>query len=137
MPVYIVTRKSDGSEVYRYESAEPVEWDGMAFSDHAHTEFVAADPATGPAQVNPANWYINVGPFFDRFGTHKLPILASTDHLVQAVIKDATVRKYIDLKGRRAELAQAIGLLQSKGFPLNAATVLDVQPTSEEVYRAD
>ena len=135
MPTYIVTRKSDGSEVYRYDADTPIEWDGMAFADHHHTEAQPADLSAAPEAFRPEDWFINIGPFFDRFGAYKLPILASTDPLVQAVIKDATVRKYIDLKGRRAELVQAIGLLQGKGFPLNAAAVLDVQPSSEEVYR--
>ena len=37
MAEYIVTRKSDGAEVYRYQSDAPVEWHGMAFATHDHT----------------------------------------------------------------------------------------------------
>ena len=37
MVEYIVTRKSDGVEVYRYQSDAPVEWHGMAFDTHDHT----------------------------------------------------------------------------------------------------
>lgn len=48
MPVYIVTRKSDGAEVYRYESAEPVEWDGMALSEHDHTEALSSPSGAEP-----------------------------------------------------------------------------------------
>lgn len=133
MTTYVVTRKEDGVEVHRYESGAPVEWLGMEFDAYDHT---ALPPPVPPEEVVvPSEWRINVGPFYDRFGAYKLPILASTDALVQAVIKDTTVRKYIDLKGRRAELAQAIGLLQSKGFAVNTAAVLDAKPTDAEVYR--
>lgn len=133
MTTYVVTRKEDGVEVHRYESDAPVEWLGMEFDAYDHTALPPPDP---PEEVVvPSEWRIHVGPFYDRFGAYKLPILASTDALVQAVIKDTTVRKYIDLKGRRAELAQAIGLLQSKGFAVDTAAVLDVKPTDAEVYR--
>lgn len=131
--LFIVTNKQTGAEVYRYESGDAVEWGGMEFATHDHTPFVEPAP-TPDAPVNPADWFINIGPFFDRFGAFKLPILASTDPLVQAVIKDSSVRKYIDLKGRRAELQQVIGLLQSKGFAVNAAAVLDLKPAAGEVF---
>lgn len=36
MAEYIVTRKSNGVEVYRYQSEAPVEWNGMEFSTHDH-----------------------------------------------------------------------------------------------------
>lgn len=133
MSTYIVIDKATGAEVYRYESAEPVEWGGMGFDTHEHAVLTA--PPAPEAPINAADWYINVGPFYDRFGAYKLPILASSDPLVQAIIKDTSVRKYIDLKGRRTELAQAIGLLQSKGFAISTAAVLDVMPAEGEVHR--
>lgn len=130
--LYIVTRKSDGAEVFRYNAEAAVEWTGYEFDNHLH---VAAE-APAVVEVNPADWYINVGPFFDRFGTYKLPILASSDLLVQAIIRDASVRQYIDLRGRRAELLQAIGLLKAKGFAVSESAILDVQPNEAEVHRA-
>lgn len=36
MNEYIVTRKDDGAEVYRYQSDAPVEWNGMEFATHDH-----------------------------------------------------------------------------------------------------
>lgn len=135
MPTYIVTAKATGAEVYRYDSTEPVEWGGMGFDTHEHAAFIEPAPGVPEAPVNAADWYINVGPFFDRFGQWKLPILSSSDPLVQAVIKDCSVRKYIDLKGRRAELTQVLGLLQSKGFAVSTSAVLDVKPTEGEVFR--
>ena len=38
MAEYVVTRKSDGAEVYRYQSDAPVDWNGMGFATHDHTE---------------------------------------------------------------------------------------------------
>lgn len=47
MKTYIVTRKADGAEVYRYSHTEPVEWVGMEFATHDHTE--EAQPPAPPA----------------------------------------------------------------------------------------
>ena len=44
MAEYIVTRKSDGVEVYRYQSDAPVEWNGMAFATHDHLPAPAINP---------------------------------------------------------------------------------------------
>jgi len=131
---YAVIEKATGAEVYRYTADAPVAWAGFEFATHDHV--AQADPlAPAAPEVVPEDWFINVGPFFDRFGPYKYPILASSDALVQAIIKDCSVRKYIDLKGRRADLLQVIGLLQSKGFPVTAATVTDAKPAEAEVYR--
>lgn len=66
MPVYIVTRKADGAEVCRYESAEPVEWDGMAFAEHEHTEAPPAPDSAEPAV--PAVTRLTKLQFIDRMG---------------------------------------------------------------------
>lgn len=136
MPEYIVTRKTDGAEIYRYNADTPIEWSGMEFAGHDHIEAapVVAEPAT---QADPTRWRIYVGSFFDRFGAAKLGILSDTDPVVQAVIKDASVRNYIDLLGRRDELLQVIGLLNMKGHAVDATAVLDVEPTDDEVWRGN
>ena len=135
MSIYAVIRKADQVEVYRYAHTAPVEWGGMEFATHDHV--VQADPPVEPVAIDyqPEDWYIGVGPFYDRFGAYKLAILASADPLVQAIIKDSSVRRYLDLKGRRSELLQVIGLLQSKGFAVSTAALLDVQPGPQEVHR--
>ena len=46
--------------------------------------------------------HITVGAFFDRFGEQKWPILADTNAGVQALIKDASVRKWINLDDPQA-----------------------------------
>ena len=133
MTIYAVIRKSDGQQVYEYQSDAPVEWHGMEFATHEH--MATPDPVTPePAPVDPTQWRIYVGAFFDRFGAYKIPILASGDLVVQALINDASVRKYIDLYGRRDELVQMIGLLQTKGFAIDATAILDVVPTAEETW---
>jgi hypothetical protein len=51
MTTYIVTRKSDGAEVYRYASAQPEPWVGFEFATHDHTpEPDPVEPVT-PAPV--------------------------------------------------------------------------------------
>lgn len=136
MPEYIVTRKADGAEVIRYSSSQIVEKINDQFypvADYDHTEWTPDEVQT---LVDPTRWRIYVGSFFDRFGTAKLAILSDPDPVVQAVIKDASVRNYIDLLGRRDELLQVIGLLNLKGHAVDATAVLDVEPTDEEVWRA-
>ena len=136
MPEYIVTRKTNGAEIYRYSGDAPIEWSGMEFADHDHTE-VAPVVTESAAPIDPSRWRIYVGSFFDRFGTAKLAILSDPDPVVRAVIKDASVRNYIDLLGRRDELLQVIGLLNMKGHAVDATAVLDVEPTDDEVWRGN
>lgn len=133
MPEYIVTRKTDGAEMLRYSAAVAQEVNGFDLVDYDHTEWT---PDAVGEPVDPARWRIYVGSFFDRFGAAKLAILSDPDPVVQAVIKDASVRNYIDLLGRRDELLQVIGLLNLKGHAVDAAAVLDVEPTDDEVWRA-
>lgn len=86
-----------------------------------------------PAAV--ADWRISKGAFFDRFGAQKLPILASADLTVQAIILDCTVRQYIDLQGRAADIGAALDILIAKGFAIDKAAILTTQPTDSERYR--
>lgn len=51
MPTYIVTRKSDGAEVYRYSHTDPVSWQGMEFATHDHTPVADPVPEPAPAPV--------------------------------------------------------------------------------------
>ncbi len=133
MPNYIVTRKADGEEVLRYSAAVAQEVNGFDMIDYDHTEY--APEALPVPTADPSRWRIYVGSFFDRFGAAKLGILSDADPVVQAVIKDASVRNYIDLIGRRDELLQVIGLLNLKGHTVDAVAVLDVEPNEDEVWR--
>ena len=66
--------------------------------------------------------HISVGAFFDRFGAQKYPILASSDLMVQALIKDCTVRTFIDLD--RADLPMGLQMLVQAGFAIDPEAVL-------------
>lgn len=62
----------------------------------------------------PWEWYIDIGPFFDRFGAAKMAVLSSADALVRALVQDVMSRKWVDLQ--RADVASGIDLLISKAI---------------------
>lgn len=69
--------------------------------------------APDPEPVAPIwQWYIDIGPFFDRFGSAKMQVLTSSDPGVQAILKDIQVRKWIDLK--TPEVSQSLVYVASK-----------------------
>jgi len=72
---------------------------------------------------------VSVGAFFDRFGVEKWGILADPAPAVQALVKDCSVRAFIDLD--RPDLPQALGLLTQAGHAIDAAAILagEVQPS--------
>lgn len=57
---------------------------------------VFGDPPPPPAPE--WEWFIDIGPFFDRFGAAKMAVLTSTDAGVCAILSDLQVRKWIDLQ---------------------------------------
>lgn len=69
-----------------------------------------AAPAPAP-QADPCEWFIDIGPFFDRFGAAKMAVLTSTDAGVKAIVADVSVRKWIDLQ--RADVATALAYVGS------------------------
>lgn len=66
--------------------------------------------------------YISVGAFFDRFGAAKWGILADTTPTVAAVVKDASVRRYIDLDN--PDLPAGIALIQQAGHGIDPAAII-------------
>ena len=65
-----------------------------------------------PAPTPPVwEWYIDIGPFFDRFCAAKMPVLTSADVGVQAILKDTQVRKWLDLK--LPEIVQSVDYVAS------------------------
>lgn len=76
-------------------------------------------PPPEPAPVtwenaNPQYWWIDVGPFLDRFGAKALAITSSADPEVRGLLNLITPRKYIDLK--RADLPSLLGILIAKQY---------------------
>lgn len=66
--------------------------------------------------------HISVGAFFDRFGPAKWGILADATPTVAAVVKDASVRKYIDLDS--PDLPAGIALLQQAGHDVDVQAII-------------
>ncbi|MFT0531897.1 hypothetical protein ACMHYJ_03550 [Castellaniella hirudinis] len=87
-------------------------------------------------KAGPEYQWIEVGAFYDRFGAAKIPVLASADPTVQALVRDTQVRKYIDLN--RPDVQQFVGYL---GTTIEALTpeiqadVLNPHTTDNERYQ--
>jgi len=86
--------------------------------------------------TDPCEWLIDLGPYFDRFGNAKMAVLTSTDAGVKAIIQDASIRKWIDL--RLPAVAQALAYIGSV-IPAVDATLQSAilnTPVSTEENRA-
>lgn len=82
---------------------------GWTYDNGVFTAPVVPEP---PVVVDPCEWLIDIGPFFDRFGAAKLAVLTSTDATVKAILQDIQVRKWIDLK--RADVASSLAYVGTK-----------------------
>lgn len=74
-------------------------------------------------EPTPATLHISVGAFYDRFGPAKWGILADTTPSVVAVIRDASVRAYIDLDN--PQLPGGLAILTTAGHVFDAAAVIN------------
>ena len=96
--------------------------------------FVDGEWVSPAPSVDPAEWLIDVGPFFDRFGAAKMALLMSTNTTVRALVADLQVRKWVDLK--RPAVSAGIDALIQLGVPgVNAAlktAILATPVTAEE-----
>lgn len=79
-------------------------WDGVNFTT----------PPPQPVISPVYQWYIDIGPFFDRFGSKKILILTSADPVVKAIVTDVQVRKWVDLQ--RTDVNDALDVLITKGL---------------------
>ena len=79
---------------------------------YTNPHFFPPEPPATP--VDEAEWYIDIGPFNDRFGSKKLQILASSNPVVKAFNDDKNSRHWIDLK--REDVQAAVGYMA--GIPL-------------------
>ena len=80
------------------------------YPDGNYRESEQLDQPTVPVPIY--EWYIDIGPFFDRFGAAKMAVLTSSDVGVQAIIKDTQVRKWLDLK--LPEIASVLAYIGTK-----------------------
>lgn len=94
-----------------------------AYPEGNYREVVVPEP---PAPAEPR--HISIGAFYDRFANQKWPILSSTDPAVQGLIKDAQVRKWIDLDS--PQLPAGLDMLVSAGFTIDKDAILNapIQP---------
>jgi hypothetical protein len=74
-----------------------------------------APPAPVEPEADPRLWWVDVGPFYDRFGSDALAIAASDHGACKAVQTLTGVRKYIDLRDPR--VASMIDMLIATGQP--------------------
>ena len=85
------------------------------------------------ALVDPTAWFIDIGPFYDRFGAAKMAVLTSTDVGVKAIMTDVQIRKWIDLQ--RADVASSLAYIGSVVAALTPAiqtAILTTPVTAEE-----
>ena len=74
--------------------------------------------------------HISVGAFIDRFGPLKWAILADLSPAVQAVVRDASVRKFIDLDN--PDLPAGLQIIVTAGHPIDPAAIIDTPVQDKE-----
>lgn len=84
-------------------------------------------PAPAP---EPVKRQISVGAFFDRFKDKKWAILADTNPVVQAVVKDCSVRNFIDLD--RKDLPAGLQVLVAAGHAIDVNAIIGAPAKPEE-----
>lgn len=73
---------------------------------------------------------LSVGAFFDRFGQYKYPILADTNPMAQALIKDASVRTFINLDD--PNLIIGLNMIVDVGYDINVSSIINEPITQQE-----
>lgn len=112
MNTYKVINKTTRLEIYEYKSDTPLEWELYPFSSYDHVlEINTPIAPASTAIVSPTSYLIDIGPFFDRFGSTKMTVLTSQDPVIKAILQDVMIRKWIDLK--RADVATALNTISS------------------------
>lgn len=78
-------------------------------------------------------WYLDVGPFYDRFGAAMMPVLKSTNSDVIAIRENLNIRKWVDLNlPIVAQSVAAIAALVPEVTPAIVASVMTVKPLLTE-----
>lgn len=98
-----------------------------------HMGAFTPQPQWGDATLDPRYWWINVGPFFDRFGSKALAVTSSTDPAVQGIVTLTLPREYIDLK--RADLAYMLDVLVGKSIITTTEKAAIIAPPTTEYER--
>lgn len=85
------------------------------------------------ANLDPRYFWIDPGPFFDRFGAKALAITSSTDPQAQGLVTLLLPRKYVDLK--RADLPAMLDLLVAKGIITTPEKLAVLTPVTTDYER--
>lgn len=109
----------------------------LIYADEAFAESVypgawrLAEVQPTDSPVAPLPRRISVGAFFDRFGSEKWQILADQSPAVQGVIKDASVRAYIDLEN--PDLPAGLAIIQAAGHSIDPSEIIDAEIWQNEL----
>lgn len=110
----------------------PIDWLdtsklGKAYSNGEFTDVVP------DVVVDPCEWLLDLGPFYDRFGAAKMPVLTSPDATVKAIIADCNIRKWIDLQNPDVSSGLTyIGTVVAALTPAIQTAILTTPVTAEE-----
>lgn len=92
---------------------------GQPWPNWTGVEWVMATYSAPPAPLAPVDpvwkWYIDIGPFFDRFGPSMMAVLLSPEPVVVAMLKNVNSRKWVDLQ--RPDVAAAIAYMAGQAVP--------------------
>lgn len=81
-----------------------------------------------PEAQEDTSFYVDVGPFFDRFGASMMAVLTITDPTVKAWIANVNIRKWVYVK--HPSVGQAIDAIIALGTPgVDAAMKAAIQNT--------
>lgn len=112
--IYVVTNKATNAEVYRYEAEAPIEWGGMEFATHAHTELIADEVAP----QEPTNLgQISKLAYMERFSDTELAAIygaAKVSMAVEVWLERFKLAEFIDLSDPRT--LAGLQALESNGL---------------------
>lgn len=112
MSTYIVTRKSDGVEVYRYNADAPIEWGGMEFATHDHTPEVA----DGPVDVPPTKVWTKIA-YLRRFTQEERVAIRSAAKVVPELEDYLALLELADeVRSDDSDIASALAILEGAGL---------------------
>lgn len=115
---------SDWQAVVNLEGMAPTPSIGWSYESGKFTA-----PVVPPApEPTPLPRHITVGAFFDRFGVQKWPILADINPGVQALIKDASVRAYINLDDPQVEAGLNMVVGAGHAIDVQAIITAPIEP---------
>ena len=101
--------------------------------NYSNGVFAAPVIPAPPVVVDHCEWLLDLGPFYDRFGAAKMPVLTSPDATVKAIIADCNVRKWIDLQNPDVANGLAyIGSVVAALTPAIQAAILTTPVAAEE-----